>query len=259
MRDHDCNPSVSSSEGLRILRDHPMSGEQNMAIDRSWLKRAEDSEEPLTLIRFYQWDKPTVSLGAHQTPERAVDQPFCLETGIPIVSRPTGGRAVLHGNELTYSVVSNDVARFPLPGLIPVYQLIAECLKNGLDQLGIETTHSAGERTSNVRLAYDWTKPCFTSTSRHELVHKGRKIVGSAQRRLKHSFLQHGSVPIEIDYEMMGRTLRFETDSLRSSMVSVSEAAGRHITFHELATIFESSFQDKLCPNRQHPMSPHQR
>lgn len=220
-----------------------------MAIDRSWLERAEISDEPLTVIRFYQWEKPTISLGAHQTPEKTVDLPFCLETGVPIVSRPTGGRAVLHGNELTYSVVSNDVARFPLPALIPVYKLIAECLKKGLDQLGIGTTHSAGGRNPNVGSTYDWAKPCFTSPSRHELIHRGRKIVGSAQRRLKRSFLQHGSVPIEIDYEMMGRALRFEPASLRRSMVSVSEAGGRKISFEELATVFESSFQNKLCQN----------
>lgn len=246
-------------EGLRIFRDRPMSGDHNMAIDRSWLERAEISEEPLTIVRFYQWDKPTVSLGAHQAPEDAVDLPFCLEKGIQIVSRPTGGRAVLHSNELTYSVVSNDIAKFPIPDLRPVYQLIVECLKKGLDQLGIPTSHGAGGRNSKAGSTYDWTRPCFTSQSRHELVHRGRKIVGSAQRRLKRSFLQHGSVPIEIDYETMGRALRFETDSLRRCMVSVSEAAGQQISFEELAAVFESSFQSELCSGCGHSAFPHLR
>ncbi len=236
---------------LRILSDRPRPGDQNMTIDQSRLERAEISKKPLTVIRFYRWNRPTVSLGIHQEPAKAVDLAYCDEAGIPTVSRPTGGRAVLHGNELTYSVVSNDVEMFPLQGLLPVYQLIAECLEGGLHELGIRATHSAGQRKSAFGSLYDWTKPCFTSPSRHELMYKGRKIVGSAQRRLKRSFLQHGSVPIEIDYEVMGRALRFEAASLRKNMISVSEAAGRQITFEELANVFEFSFQQRLCPDNR--------
>ncbi len=238
-------------EKLRILCDHPLPGDQNMEIDRFWLERAEISKDPLTVIRFYRWDKPTVSLGTHQEPAKAVDLAYCDEVGIPTVLRPTGGRAVLHGNEITYSIVSNDVEMFPLQSLIPVYQLIAECLESGLHALGIRATHSTGERKSAVGHLYDWTKPCFISPSRHELVYGGRKLVGSAQRRLKRSFLQHGSVPIEIDYEMMGRALRFDVASLRRNMISVSEAACRQITFEELANAFASSFQQRFSPDNR--------
>jgi lipoate-protein ligase A len=248
------NGPTSSSrplEEFQILLDRPLPGNQNMEIDRSWLERAETSREHLTVIRFYCWDKPTVSLGMHQQPAEAVDLVYCVEAGIPTVSRPTGGRAVLHGHELTYSIVSNDAEMFPMQGLIPVYQLIAECLESGLRELGIGATHSNDERRSATGSLYDWTKPCFISPSRHELVYKGRKMVGSAQRRLKSSFLQHGSVPIEIDYEMMGRALRFDVATLRRSMISVSEAAGRTITFEELARTFEFSFQQRLSPKNR--------
>ena len=241
----------STLEEFRILCDRPQSGDQNMETDRFWLERAEILKEPLTVIRFYRWDKPTISLGMHQKATKAVDLAYCDEAGIPTVSRPTGGRAVLHGNELTYSVVSNDVEIFPSQGLIPVYQLIAKCLEGGLHELGIRATQRNDERTSAVGSLYDWTKPCFISPSRHELVYRGRKLVGSAQRRLKRSFLQHGSVPIEIDYEVMGRALRFDVATLRRSMISVREAAGRPITFEELASAFAFSFRQQLSPEKR--------
>lgn len=239
-----------SVEQLQVIVDPPLPGDRNMAIDRFWLESAESLEQPLTVVRFYQWNTPTVSLGAHQKAAEAVDLDFCSEAGIPVVARPTGGRAVLHGDELTYSVVSSDGRMFSFQGIMPVYRLIAECLARGLEHLGIQVAYSSGKRRSNGGPVCDWTKPCFTSSSRHELAFRGRKLVGSAQRRLRGSFLQHGSIPLSMDYELMGRALRVEAGMLRKNMISISEAAGRRVTFEELASALEFSFRQRIRSDR---------
>src|SRR5262245_47663544 len=83
-----------------------------MAIDAALLDEVETSPDTHTIVRFYGWSRPTVSLGRNQKIEKAVDQTYCAAHGIDVVHRPTGGRAVLHDDELTYAVISNDSTSF---------------------------------------------------------------------------------------------------------------------------------------------------
>src|SRR5437867_473240 len=96
----------------QLIIDAPMTGTQNMAIDARLLDEVERSENPHTVIRFYTWTTPTISLGRNQQIAKAVDIDYCRDTGIDVVHRPTGGRAVLHDDELTYAVISNDTSSF---------------------------------------------------------------------------------------------------------------------------------------------------
>src|SRR6266700_7444871 len=95
-----------------LIVDGAIDGGRNMAIDAALLDEVEGSREVQTIVRFYGWRMPTISLGRNQKIENAVDVDFCRESGIDIVHRPTGGRAVLHDDELTYAVVSNDIVSF---------------------------------------------------------------------------------------------------------------------------------------------------
>ncbi len=217
-----------------------------MQIDECRLKDAEEQFAPTTFLRFYQWDTPTVSLGRYQRPELGANLQYCQDNGIPVVRRPTGGRAVLHGRELTYSVVSNDRRFFPLHSLDLTYQGIARALQYGLGRLGITSQLAPGLRPT-LRLSAGKAKlPCFASASRHELLVEGRKIAGSAQRRLRRSFLQHGSIPLEIDVEAMALALGVSEQLIAKTMISVSEAAGRPVSFNELAAALEEGFA-RLC------------
>src|SRR5690606_29480259 len=126
--------------------------------------------------------------------------------GIDIVYRPTGGRAVLHDDELTYAVVSNDLARFDGGSVYGTYRRISEALAAGYRRLGLDVTLAPPPGRGPVKGPVD--HPCFVSPSRYELLAGGRKIAGSAQRRLRHAFLQHGSMPVTCDRDLLARATR---------------------------------------------------
>ncbi len=230
--------------------DSPKSGQENMEIDSACLKKAEESSSPLTVIRFYQWSSATVSLGKHQSPARACDIDFCRLHKLPIVHRPTGGRAVLHDNELTYSVVSNDPSLFPLDDLMATYHVISRALQKGFLAFGIPLEASAGVKESGSSRKAGMQSPCFSSPTRHELMSGGRKLAGSAQRRLRRSFLQHGSIPLYVDYEFMASALGTSPQLLRSQMIGVDEVIDRPYEITELSSCLENGFRDVLDNGR---------
>lgn len=214
-----------------------------MEVDLALLEEVEAATLPMTRVRVYRWDRPTVSLGRHQTAEKAADLSYCGEKGIPVVWRPTGGRAVFHGDELTYAVISNDASTFPVGDVTASYRVIAAVLAGALRDLGIDVELASGKGATRPLKRGCSQPPCFLSASRFELVHQGRKLAGSAQRRLRRSFLQHGSMPLRLDYTAMAGALRAEESSLRLSLVSVSEAAGREVGFEALAEALHRSFE----------------
>ena len=228
------------------LLDPPRPGIANMEVDRQLLERVETSRSQCTLVRFYRWETPTVSLGSHQRVERALDSRHCLQQGIPWVHRPTGGRAVFHADELTYTVVSNDPFQFPLHSLQLTHQKISLALRKGLQLLGIETTLAArGDRPSDSSPT-ESQKPCFTAPCFHEVVQGSRKIVGSAQRKLMKSFLQHGALPLTIDYQSMAAALGVDPGLLRARALSVSEAAGKPVAFETLSSALRQGLEESF-------------
>jgi len=214
-----------------------------MDLDWDNLLRVEASPVPCTIIRFYRWDQPTVSLGKHQQVEKAVDLDYCKKKAVPIVHRPTGGRAVFHNNEITYAVVSNSRRLFPLQSISGTYAVIAEALRQGLRIMGIEAEFSQSVPPQPVYPSSGRQKPCFVTPSRHELLYQSRKLVGSAQRRLKRSFLQHGSIALTVDYPEMSRILDFSEDLLRQNTISLSEAARGPISFSQAARSLQAGFE----------------
>jgi len=237
-------------EQVTYRTDPPKTGLENMEIDSACLKEAEESSSPLTVVRFYQWSSATVSLGKHQTPDRACDINFCLLHKLPIVHRPTGGRAVLHDNELTYSVVSNDPALFPLNDLMATYHVISQALQEGFRRFGISSEAAAGSKEAGRPRTTGKQSPCFSSPTRHELMSGGRKLAGSAQRRLRKSFLQHGSIPLSVDYDFMAAALGTSPQRLRSQMIGVDEVINKPHEISELINCLEDGFRDVLVSNR---------
>ncbi len=216
-----------------------------MEIDETLLSWAETTSEPITWLRFYSWSKPTISLGKHQKPESAVDLEVCRGEGVEIVWRPTGGRAVLHDCELTYSVVSNDGRFFPPLSIDRTYLRISQALKAGLRHLGAPANLAIQPHRQGLPFASGGA-PCFATASRHEVLCRGRKLVGSAQRRLKRSFLQHGSVPIRLDWGLMSRLFRLETAQLRTRMIDLEQALSREVTHQQVIESLTRGFLESF-------------
>jgi len=228
----------------KLIIDGARDGASNMSIDAALLEEIEGSPEPRTVVRFYGWQTPTISLGRNQKIERAVDAVYCRANGIDIVHRPTGGRAVLHDDELTYAVISNDAEAFG-DTIYGNYRRVSEALCLGYNRLGVEAVLAPDTRKATGTLDDDVDPPCFLSTSRYELMVRGRKIVGSAQRRVRRSFLQHGSMPITCDRNALARATRMaDSAALESEMAGAAEFLAERPSIERLRDVFVQAFQD---------------
>ena len=214
-----------------------------MALDETLLNLvSEPQAHHQTYLRFYQWTHPTLSLGFSQEAEAVVDLDFCRLNGIDIVRRPTGGKAVLHHHELTYSVISNDPSFFPIADISKTYCRIADALQRGLRTLGIETTlaKSRGRSTRTGPLA----TACFALSNHFELLWQNRKLVGSAQRRTKTAFLQHGSILIEFDAELLSRALlSCSATSVHGVVTDLRTCLGEAPSIREMIAAMSSGFE----------------
>ena len=173
-----------------MIEEAPRSGAANMAVDEAIAEATATGAAPPTL-RFYRWHLPTVSLGRHQK-LADVDEEQIAVHGYDLVRRATGGRAILHTDELTYSVAGPTADPHMAGGVMDAYLRFSNGLLSGLKALGL-TAEKAGRRT---RAARDLSAACFETPSAYEITAGGRKLMGSAQSRRKGYVLQHGSLPL---------------------------------------------------------------
>jgi lipoyl(octanoyl) transferase len=228
----------------RLLDTGPNLAAYNMAIDEELLARAQAGEK-IPVLRFYTWDPPTVSIGRFQKIETAVDAGACKLLGFDIVRRVTGGRAVLHRRELTYSVIARiDNPLFP-PEVLGTYKIIASGLLAGLRNLGVdaEMVSRGGRHASLVRK--DAKDPaCFSSPSWYEIVVQGKKIIGSAQRRLSGAFLQHGSILIDHDPALEAEVI--PGGGTGCGVTCIQNELGRQVLLEEVKQAFRNGFSEAL-------------
>ncbi len=173
-----------------IIEESPRSGAANMAVDEAIAEAAAEGAVPPSL-RFYRWHLPTVSLGRHQK-AADVDEGQLAARGYDLVRRTTGGRAILHTDELTYSVAGAITEPLMAGGVMDAYLRFSNGLLSGLEVLGL-VANKAGARTRAPR---DHSAVCFEAPSAYEITAGGLKLMGSAQSRRKGYVLQHGSLPL---------------------------------------------------------------
>lgn len=168
----------------RILDSGRLDGAEQMALDAGLMERARASGE--AVLRVYAWAQPTLSFGRHEAVRGHFDAATLERASVGVVRRPTGGRALLHDREVTYSVTSPVD---PLEPLAASYGRINALLLEALARLGVAASEAPAGRA--VRPG---RSTCFAEPSAGELVVDGRKLVGSAQLREHGAFLQHGSI-----------------------------------------------------------------
>lgn len=225
---------------FELLNTGFSTGSENMRFDMERTNAvAAGTAQPM--FRLYGWNPWSVSLGANQD-ENEIDPEACSRLGFDIVRRPTGGRAVLHANELTYSVVTplsegrtvHDVYRDIHIILLEAFQSIG-C--SGLDFQKSQPDFRQLYKENEMSVS------CFASSARYEISLDGRKIVGSAQRLFGKALLQHGSILLGDGFEQLALTARVSTpekrerlmEFMKSHSATLSEAAGRNISFDEAA------------------------
>ena len=182
-----------------------------MACDEA-LGEAVLSGQSLPVVRFFQWVPPTISFGYSQHIAREVDVDAVRRNGIGLVRRVTGGRAVLHAQEITYSVICPESDPIAAGGIITTYTRISAGLAAGLRRLGVDAVLARSSDPLTGPRADQATLPCFGSTSRAEIVVSGKKIVGSAQHRMRGLVIQHGSILIGPEHRNLVRYLRTDDE-----------------------------------------------
>ena len=198
----------------RYLPFAQYSGAENMAIDEAILQALADNPSSPPALRFYGWNPPTLSLGYAQRYAKEVDAEACRKNGIEIVRRPTGGRAILHQYELTYSVIAPEADEHVQGTVMESYLKISQALLHGFRALGIPAEMAQGDLGRAASAA------CFDAPSWYELVVGGRKLVGSAQVRKDGILLQHGSIILHFDTELLFSVLKFANEEIRTQHLS---------------------------------------
>jgi len=245
----------------RLIKDNFHTGFINMAIDEAIMIAHREGLVPPT-IRFYQWSPPAVSLGYFQDLQKEIDVDTCKDMGIDIVRRPTGGKAVLHDKELTYSFIIRESHPLVNNSILETYKKISGGMIRGLSYLGIkaelvplrEKLRSASLSNGNkseIRHS-DFKSICFSVPSQYEVQVEGKKIVGSAQVRKKEIVLQHGSLLIELEKDKLFSVFNFPSAQIRDRLktrfnaTSLEEILKKKINFSELSEILPRGFEEEF-------------
>jgi lipoate-protein ligase A len=232
----------------RLLPTDPARGNWNMAVDEAILECVGKGISPPTL-RLYAWEPACLSLG-HAQPVADVDISRLKERGWDLVRRPTGGRAVLHTDEITYAVIAHKTDPHVAGTVLESYHHLSEALVAALRLLGLQVEVQAHVgKTSQIP-----NPVCFEVPSAYEITFSGKKLVGSAQARRKEGVLQHGSLPLTGDLLRILQVLTFPDENsrlrdaadLQARATTLEAALGRTVTWHEAAQALTSAFRTTL-------------
>lgn len=233
----------------RLLMDAPGRGAWNMAVDEALLESAGRGAAQPTL-RLYAWQPACLSIGYAQS-ESDVDWARLAGRGWEAVRRPTGGRAILHADELTYSV-TGPVSEPRLAGdIVTSYQRLSAAILKALETLGLAVNALPQPAASNGAAA---EPVCFEVPSHYEITFGGKKLVGSAQARRKEGVLQHGTLPLAGDLTRITEVLTFETEEARQAAAArllerattVESALGQIVSWAMAAEAFQRAFGETL-------------
>jgi lipoate-protein ligase A len=247
----------------RVVEQYGLGGAYNMAIDEALLESVIRGGQPA--VRFYTWSPPTLSLGVNQSAGE-IDAVACEETGFGLVRRITGGRAVLHQHELTYSVVAPENDTRVSGGVLESYRKISVALVEGLRSLGVDVELSPYNRELMASLRRRTTDDglqdmenshgavCFDAASAYELTVHSKKLVGSAQARRGGAILQHGSILLDVDWEAWASVFSYASEvgreralrKLPTKMTSLKQELGRDISPLEVEDALKVAFERTL-------------
>ena len=224
---------------IRLISQGPNHAFFNMALDEAISEAVRIKLSPPTL-RFYQWDRPSLSIGYFQRISD-INISYCNEKDYPVVRRLTGGRAILHDSELTYSFSSSSDHPLFKGGLHENYSLISNALVYGLKLVGMDAKSSFRKKRS----AGHKNPACFKSVSYGEIAVNGKKIIGSAQKRYSNGFMQHGSILMKLDAGALRNTLFESSEESFSEIGTISEHLP-DVTVDMLKASLKEAFEKKL-------------
>lgn len=236
---------------LRFITDGPCTARFNMAADLYLMERC--SVEETLFVRLYSWGPSAVTIGSLQRAEKQLDMPMLVRDNVDWIRRPTGGRAVLHDDDLTYSCIfpANMVAMGR--SVADTYGRISHCLTAALSLAGINAQLQQSA-SPLIKCGRDVRLPCFLAPNRNEIMVQGRKLVGSAQYRTTSAVLQHGSLPFGVAYRRLPYYLPLSEEErslqyglLEKKSICLLEIAPQ-LSMEELCATLIKGFRETLSP-----------
>lgn len=218
-------------EKWRLLKTEDNSAFTNMAIDKAVLVACSKGLIPPT-VRFYTWKPPAISIGYFQSLKDEVDIDACNNLGVQYVRRITGGGAVFHEKELTYSIVIPESNPKVPKNVLESYRRICGAIINGLKHLWIESKYA----------------PI------NDIIVNNKKISGSAQTRKLKTVLQHGTVLIDVDVDKMFKVLKVPNEKIKDKLIadvkqrvtSIKHISGNNVSFDEVADAMKIGFEEEF-------------
>ncbi len=235
----------------RLLITPPLDGATNMAIDEAILHALAEGQGTPTL-RLFQWVPPCLSLGYNQHWQE-IDEAACRRLGYSWTRRPTGGKAILHTDEATYSLIIPQTDPRIQGGVVESYRILSFGLLRGLEILGVEASQAADKGDSTGPDSNRRGPVCFDTPSRYEITWQGKKLIGSAQLRRKKIVLQHGSLPIHGDLNRILEVLEFSDEDraaqeelLPQRATTLEQVLGQVLTFETVAAALSQGLAQEL-------------
>jgi lipoyl(octanoyl) transferase len=234
----------------RLIITPPSSGAWNMAVDEA-VEEAVSTFSSLPTLRLFAWNPACLSLGRGQN-SSDVDPNALLVSGWDLVRRPTGGRAILHTDEITYSVILRQDHPIAAGGVLESYRRLAGALLESLQILGLQ---ARADKTYDMPAGSKANAPvCFEVPSNYEITADGKKLIGSAQSRRLECVLQHGTLPLTGDLTRITRVLCFRSESERQDAAArllehattLETVLNRAVSWQEAAEAFQQGFRKAL-------------
>ncbi|MBI5410008.1 MAG: lipoate--protein ligase family protein [Nitrospirae bacterium] len=224
---------------IRIITQEPQHAFFNMALDEAISETVRQKLSPPTL-RLYQWAGPSVSIGYFQKISD-VNIDYCAEKDYPVVRRMTGGRAILHDSELTYSLSALKGSLLFRGSLLESYHVISKALVSALKLCGADVRVSFSRKKGPVLRS----PACFKSVSYGEITLDGRKVVGSAHKRYDNGFMQQGSVMLNFDAGELCAVLNAGSEDDFKEIGSINTKEGK-ISIDALRSSMKEAFEKEL-------------
>lgn len=220
-----------SKEKIRLLLTDHKAGSWNMAVDEAVLESVASGKE-LPTLRLYGWTPASITIGYFQSLHEEVDAKVCEENGVPIIRRITGGGAVYHDKEITYSLIIPESHGLVVKDILASYKQISQGVIEGLKEFGLNTQF--------VPL--------------NDLIINERKISGNAQTRKQKMILQHGTVLLDVDVRKMFSLLKVSDEKIRDKLItnveervtSIKQQLGRELSFTEVQNALIKGFSKAL-------------
>ncbi|MDZ7860966.1 MAG: lipoate--protein ligase family protein [Candidatus Krumholzibacteriota bacterium] len=225
-----------------FLDDGQGSGAENMAADEFILKIVRESDIG-AILRLYSFDPPAVTVGYHQDPGNVLDLASLRRDRIPLVRRITGGRALLHDDEITYCLAASVDGGVFQSNLRERFTAVSEALKDALNICGVKARISRGRREPG---GGEMTSPCLASVSQHEITAGGRKIVASAQRSCGPVFIQHGSILLDGGAKKISEYLKGDWGDFDRHVTSIKKETGTNPGYSRCAEVLKEAFSAKF-------------